>query len=215
MISDSLSGPPNTVLLVDDHAVVRAGLRALIDEDPAFAVVAEAGDGGEGVDLYERHLPDLTVLDLLMPKTDGLACAQAILERMPHAAILALTSHEGDETARRALALGVRGYLLKRHAGGNDLLAAMHGVLAGARHIPPEVGGLLADGLTGGTLSARQTEVLELFAAGLSEAGIAERLAITPGTVHLHLTHIVDRLGAAHRAEAVTTAVRRGIISLR
>lgn len=202
------------VLVADDHAIVRIGLVAVIDSDPAFQVVAQAQHGEEAVALFKEHRPDLSILDLRMPRLDGIEAARAMLAVDPAAAVVVLTSYEGDENVLRALEVGVRGYLLKQHAMGDDLLAAMHRVRAGHRHIPSEVAGMLAERLRMGGLSSRQVEVLKLIAAGRTDREIAASLKITQGTVRLHIAHIVEKLGVAHRAEAVTVALRRGILSL-
>lgn len=202
------------VLVVDDHEIVRIGLVALIESEPDFRVVAEADGGRHAVELYKEHKPDVTVMDLRMPDMDGVTAAQGILQIAPEAGIIMLTSYDGDDNVYRALEAGVRGYLLKRQAIGKDMLTAIRKVHAGQRFIPAEVATVLADHVHLPKLSSREIEVLRLVAAGKANKLIADELAISEGTVKIHLARIMDKLGVKQRTEAVTVALKRGIIEL-
>lgn len=205
---------PIRVLVVDDHEIVRIGLVALIESEPDFRVVAEADGGRHAVEMYKEHKPDVTVMDLRMPDMDGVAAAQGILQIAPEAGIIMLTSYDGDDNVYRALEAGVRGYLLKRQAIGKDMLTAIRKVHSGQRYIPPEVATVLADHVHLPKLSSREIEVLKLVASGKPNKQIADELAISEGTVKIHLARIMDKLGVKQRTEAVTVALRRGIIEL-
>jgi DNA-binding NarL/FixJ family response regulator len=209
-----MTSGPIRVMVADDHAIVRIGLVALIESEAGFEVVAEAEDGAQAIELFRTHRPDVTIMDIRMPGTDGVAAARSILEIEPGAAVIVLTSFGGDEDVFRALEAGVRGYLLKRDALGDDMLQAIRHVHEGHRFIPAEVARVLADRVGLAKLSAREVEVLRLAALGKSNREIAEQLTITEGTAKIHIGHILSKLGAGDRTEAVTLALRRGIISL-
>jgi two-component system, NarL family, response regulator len=202
------------VMVADDHAIVRIGLVSLIESEAGLAVVAEAEDGRQALDLFRAQRPDVTIMDIRMPGMDGVSAARSILEIEPAAAIIILTSFEGDEDVFRALEAGARGYLLKRDALGDDMLQAIRVVHGGQRFIPAEVARVLADRVGLAKLSGREVEVLRLVARGMSNREIAEQLTITEGTAKIHIGHILAKLGAGDRTEAVTLALRRGIISL-
>jgi DNA-binding NarL/FixJ family response regulator len=202
---------PIRVLTADDHPVVRAGVRAMIANESDIDLVAEAVDGREAVALYEEHAPDVVLMDLRMPRTDGVAATRAIMAAHPDARIVALTSYEGDADIHRALDAGARGYLLKDMLG-TEVIRAIRTVVEGKRVIPPEVAGRLADYTPRVRLTARELEVLQLAAKGMRNREIAREIGRTEGTVKEHLKHVMEKLGAGDRTTAVTLALQRGII---
>jgi DNA-binding NarL/FixJ family response regulator len=204
---------PIRVLTADDHPVVRQGVRAMIANEPDIELVAEATDGGEAVALYDAHLPDVVLMDLRMPHTDGIDATRAIVAAHPDARIVALTSYEGDADIHRALDAGARGYLLKDMLG-TEVIRAIRTVAAGRRVIPPEVAGRLAEYTPRVKLTGRELEVLGLAARGLRNREIATAIGRTEGTVKEHLKHVMEKLDANDRTEAVMHALQRGIIHL-
>jgi DNA-binding NarL/FixJ family response regulator len=202
---------PIRVLTADDHQVVRAGVRAMIANESDIDVVAEAIDGTEAVALFDEYAPDVVLMDLRMPRTDGVDATRAILAAHPNARIVALTSYEGDADIHRALDAGARGYLLKDMLG-TEVISAIRTVAAGKRFIPSEVAGRLADFTPRVKLTGRELEVLRLAAKGLRNRQIASEIGRTEGTVKEHLKHVMKKLGATDRTKAVTMALQRGII---
>jgi DNA-binding NarL/FixJ family response regulator len=202
------------VLTVDDHPVVRAGVGALIDATDDLEVVAEGSDGAEAVLLYDQHRPDVVVMDVRMPNVDGVRATRSIIESHPDARIVVLTSYEGDADVYRALQAGARGYLLKDTLGAS-LADAIRRAAAGERIIPPEIATRLAEFMVQDDLTPRELEVLELTAQGMRNRDIARAIGRTEATVKMHLKHVMQKLRVADRTEAVTLALRRGIIHLR
>jgi len=204
---------PIRVLVADDHPVVREGLVALIEHRADMTVVAQASNGQEAIALFQRHQPDVTLLDLRMPEIDGLVALAAIRETFPEARIIIVTTYEGDEDIYRSLRAGAKGYLLKdtpREA----LIEAIIAVHKGQRWIPTEVATKLAERIGMPDLTQREVEVLRLLVAGKSNKEVGEALAITEGTVKAHVNNILDKLGVSDRTQAVTTALKRGIVRL-
>jgi DNA-binding NarL/FixJ family response regulator len=201
------------ILLADDHPVVRTGVRTMLENEPDMVVVAEAADGVEIVELYERHGPDVVLMDLRMPRQDGVAAIRAIVKTHPNARIVALTSYEGDADIYRALDAGACGYLIKDMLG-DEVVGAVRGAAAGKRVIPPSVASRLAEFVPRLDLTAREQEVLQLAAKGLRNREIARVIGRTEETVKVHLKHIMAKLGVEQRTEAVTLALQRGIIHL-
>ena len=201
------------VLAVDDHPVVRTGIRAMIANESDMSVVAEAGDGNEAAALYEAQKPDVVLMDLRMPKADGIAAIRTILEAHPEARIIALTSYEGDADIYRALDAGACGYLIKDMLG-TQVVNAVRTAAAGKRVIPPEVATRLAEFTPRLDLTPREVEVLRLTAKGLGNRDIARVIGRTEETVKVHLKHVMAKLGVTARTEAVTLAIQRGIIHL-
>jgi DNA-binding NarL/FixJ family response regulator len=204
---------PIRVLTADDHQVVREGVRAMIANEPDIDVVAEACDGREAIALYDEHDPDVVLMDLRMPRTDGLDATRAIVAAHPEARIVALTSYEGDADIYRALDAGACGYLLKDMLG-TEVIRAIRTVVEGKRVIPPEIAGRLAEYTPRVNLTPRELEVLRLAAKGLRNREIAGAIGRTEATVKEHMTNLMEKLGAADRTEAVTMALQRGIIHL-
>jgi two-component system, NarL family, response regulator len=201
------------LLLVDDHPVVREGLASLLGRQEDMAVVGSASSGEEAVALCATSRPDVVLMDLRMPGKGGVEATRVIADRFPKCSVLVLTTFDGDEEIYQALRAGARGYLLK-DAHREELVDAIRGVYAGKRWIPPAVADKLAQRVAGSQLTSREVEILALVAAGNSNKRIAGRLGITEGTVKGHLNSILGKLAADDRTEAVTRAVRRGILRL-
>ncbi|MEO8335487.1 MAG: response regulator transcription factor [bacterium] len=201
------------VLIADDHPLVRAGIRAVLDLQPDMTIVAEAGDGLASVALHAEHAPDVTLMDLRMPKADGITAIRAILAATPNARILAVTTYDGDADIYHALDAGACGYLIKDMLV-QDVVNAVRAAANGRRVIPPPVAARLAEFTPRIELTARETEVLRFVAKGLRNKEIARVIGRTEGTVKTHLKSILEKLGVDDRTEAVTLALQRGIIHL-
>jgi DNA-binding NarL/FixJ family response regulator len=201
------------VLTVDDHAVVRAGIAAMIANTSDIAVVAEAEDGAHAVECYAEQRPDVVLMDLRMPKLDGVSAIRAIHDADPAARIVALTTYEGDADIYRALSAGACAYLTKDVLVG-ELVNAIRSAAAGKRVIPAAVARTLAEFTPRVDLTERELEVLRLVAKGLRNKDIARVLGRADATVKVHLKNILEKLGVADRTEAVTLALQRGVIHL-
>ena len=201
------------VLTADDHSVVRAGIAAMIANETDISVVAEAGNGEEALARYSEHHPDVVLMDLRMPKVDGVAAIRAIREADPGARIIALTTYDGDADIHRALSAGACAYLVKDVLVA-ELVTAIRGAAAGKRVIPAAVASRLAEFTPRVDLTTREVEVLRLVAKGLRNREIARVIGRTEGTVKVHLKNIHEKLGVEDRTEAVTLALQRGIIHL-
>jgi DNA-binding NarL/FixJ family response regulator len=202
-----------SILLADDHFIVRSGLVALIQSEPDMTVVAQATDGTQAVQLYMKHRPDVALIDWRMPGKGGHEAIEQIRQAHPEARILVLSACTGDEDIHRALAAGALGYVLKSSTG-DDLIPAIRAVAAGQRWVPRDVASLLAMRNSYEALSHREIEVLREIAHGLANKEIAAKLAISEHTVKDHLKNILGKLHVAARTEAVTAAVQRGIIEI-
>jgi DNA-binding NarL/FixJ family response regulator len=202
-----------TVLIVDDHPMMREGIAAVIGTQDDIRVVAEAGNGAEAVEAYRKHRPDVTLMDISMPISDGVTATIAIRNEWPDARIIMLTTYSGDAQALRALKAGAAGYLLKGLIR-TDLLEAIRSIHAGQRRILKEVAEGIAEHLTHDALSVREIEVLNGVAAGNSNRRIATTLGISEQTVKAHMKNILDKLRANDRTHAVTIALKRGIIDV-
>ncbi|HLX85581.1 MAG TPA: response regulator transcription factor [Terriglobales bacterium] len=201
------------VLTVDDHPLVREGIATLINDQADMQLVAQASTGEEAIRQFRQHRPEVVLMDVRLPDMNGIDAMIAIRGDSPEARVIMLTSSEGNVEMQRALASGARGYLLKSMAS-KDLLDAIRKVHAGKKSIPPEIAAHLADHLSDETLSAREIEVLQQIAEGNRNRDIADKLFISEGTVKVHIKHIMEKLGANDRTQAITIAVRRGIIHL-
>ncbi len=201
------------VFSVDDHALLREGIAAVITNEPDMVLVAQASTGREAVQLYQKHRPDVTLMDLRLPDMSGIDAMIAIRSGSPDARIIILTTFEGDVEMQRALEAGARGYLLKSMPP-REIVAAIRQVHAGRKSIPAEVASQLAEHLGEETLTAREIDVLSRVAGGNRNRDIAEQLVISEETVKVHMKHIMEKLGASDRTEAVAIALRRGIIPL-
>jgi DNA-binding NarL/FixJ family response regulator len=213
VVERSLTAVPIRILSVDDHPLLQEGVAALIRSQPDMELVGEAGTGRDAIQRFRETRPDVTLMDLRLPDMDGIEAMSAIRREVPGARILVLTTFEGDAEIQRALAAGACGYLLKSTPP-KELLEALRQVHAGKKRIPPEVAARLAEHVGDEALTPREVEVLREVAGGKRNRQIAERLFISEETVKVHLKHIMDKLGAQDRTEAVAIAIRRGIIQL-
>lgn len=202
-----------TILVADDHFVVRSGLVALIHSEPDMRVVAQAADGAQAVELYAQHHPNVALLDLRMPVKSGNEAIELIRRAHPDARLLVLTAYSGDEDIHKAIAAGAHGYVLKSSTG-DGLIPAIRAVAAGERWIPRDVASRLAVRNTYEELTTRELEVLRELAKGSANKEIARVLAISEHTVKDHLKSILGKLHVSARTEAVMAAVQRGIIEL-
>jgi NarL family two-component system response regulator LiaR len=202
------------VLVVDDHAVVREGLRTFLELQDGIEVVGEAGDGREGVAAAERLQPDVVLMDLLMPRLDGVGAMRELHERLPAARVIVLTSFADDENLLPAVQAGAAGYLLK-NAEPQELARAVRAAHAGEAVIDPHVAGRLLASIARPAeheaLTPRESEVLELIARGFSNKRIARELEIAEKTVKTHVGHVLAKLGVADRTQAAVHAVRAGL----
>jgi DNA-binding NarL/FixJ family response regulator len=208
-----MSTKPIRILVVDDHFMVRMGLVASLNAEPDMEVVAEVGSGEAAVEAYNRHRPNLAIMDVRLPGMDGVAATAAILREFPDAGVLMLSTHAGEEEVYRAMQAGARGYVMKSVLR-EDLLRAIRDVHAGRRHLDPIVASHLAERLSHRSLTTRELEVLRMVAKGWGNKEIANALNIAEVTVKLHVSHVLEKLNVKDRTEAATTAVQRGIISL-
>jgi DNA-binding NarL/FixJ family response regulator len=201
------------ILCVDDHPLMREGIAAIIKSQPDMQLVAEAATGKEGLEKYRQLLPDVTLMDLRLPDMSGVDCLIAIRKEFPEARIIVVTTFEGDVDVQRALEAGARAYLLKSMPH-KELVEAIRKVHAGKKSIPAAIATRLAEHLGDEALTAREIEILRCVAEGYRNREIAERLFISEETVKIHIKHVMDKLGATHRTQAVAIAVRRGIIQV-
>jgi two-component system NarL family response regulator len=203
------------VLVVDDHKVVRVGLRAMISHEPDMEVVAEAGDGPSALAAHAAHKPDVTLMDLRLPDISGADLITQIRKGDPHAKFIILTSYDAEEDVFRAISAGAHGYLLKGTFPEGILEETIRTVHAGRRVIPPEVAARLAQRLSFPALTPREKAVLELVAKGLSNREIGALLSTRPGTIKTHLERVYAKLGVGDRTAAALLAIERGLINLR
>jgi DNA-binding NarL/FixJ family response regulator len=201
------------IMVVDDHHIVRQGLVALIGTLPDMKVVAQASDGSEAVDLYRAHRPDITLMDLRLPKQNGVEAITHIREEFPSARIIVLTTFDGDEDIYRALQAGAKGYLLKGMTA-DELTDAIRTVHGGKSRIPAIVAERLAERMGGPSLTGRELDVLKRIVGGRSNKEIASDLFISEATVKTHINSILSKLGVNDRTQAATTALQRGIVHL-
>jgi DNA-binding NarL/FixJ family response regulator len=201
------------VLSVDDHPLLREGIGALVNAQPDMELVAQAGTGREAAEQYRAQKPDVTLMDLRLPDMSGVDALSAIRREFPDARVVMLTTFEGDVEIQRALSAGARGYLIKSMPP-DELVEAIRQVHAGRKRIPTEVAAQLAEHAGEETLTAREIEVLRLVADGNRNKDVGERLFISEETVKVHVKHVMEKLGASDRTEAVAIAIRRGIIQL-
>lgn len=205
---------PITVMTADDHPVFRQGIASVLASDPGFQLVGEASGGHEALALYLRLRPDLVLMDIRMPDLDGVETTQRIRQTCPHAAIVMLTTYEGDALVMRAMRAGAAGYLLKS-AARRDLLDTMRAIHAGQRHVPPLLVQAVARQQPGDELTPREIQVLELAALGKSNRLIGRQLCIAEETVKVHMKNLMAKLQANDRTHAVLIALGRGVIGLR
>ena len=199
------------VLSVDDHPLLRQGIAAIINSQEDMSLVSQASNGIEAIQQYNEHRPDVTLMDLRLPGMSGIDATIAIRAEFPDARIIMLTTSDGDVEVHRALEAGARGYLLK-NTPAQDLVEVIRQVHAGKKRIPAEVAAQLAEHMGQESLTNREVEILQQVAAGYRNRDVAERLFISEETVKSHLKHIMEKLNARDRTQAVAVAVRRGII---
>ena len=201
------------VLVVDDHPIMRVGIAAIIQATPDMTTVAQAGSGEEAVELYEKYLPDITLMDLRLPGMSGVEAIRILMARHRNAKFVVLTTYEGDEDIHQALEAGARSYIIKGMPH-DALVSALRRVQAGGRFLPTPVSRALSSRLPNSDLSAREREVLDLIVQGKSNKEIASELGISESTVKCHVSVILMRLNVTDRTQAVVTALQRGLVHL-
>ncbi|HEX3741303.1 MAG TPA: response regulator transcription factor [Terriglobales bacterium] len=202
-----------TILVADDHPMVREGLVSLINREPDMRVVAEAGNGREAIEQFVKHFPDVTLLDLRMSVVDGMSALVSICDKEPSARIAIVTSYELEEDIYRALRAGALGYILK-DVTPEQLRECIHTVAEGRTWVPPQIGAKLARRVSDHELTHRETQVLNAVAAGKSNKEIGAAFNISEATIKVHMTHILEKLRVTGRTEAINVAVKRGLVHL-
>jgi len=201
------------ILSVDDHALLRGGVAALVADQPDMKIVAECANGREAIQQFRAHLPDVTLMDLQMPEMSGLDAIIAIRGEFPDARIIVLTTYAGDVQVLRALHAGARAYLLKNSVH-NELLDTIRAVHSGKKTLSPQISYELAEHATDDALTKAEIDVLHLIAAGNANKQIADRLSVTEDTVKGRVKNILSKLGANDRTHAAVIGLKRGIIEL-
>ena len=201
------------VLVVDDHPIMRVGIAAIIQATPDMTTVAQAGSGEEAIELFEKHLPDVTLMDLRLPGMSGVDAIRAVIAQHHNAKFVVLTTYEGDEDIHQALEAGARSYIIKGMPH-DALVSAVRRVHAGGRFLPSPVSRALSSRIPNSELSAREREVLDLIVQGRSNKEIATDLGISESTVKCHVSVILMRLNVTDRTHAVVTALQRGLVHL-
>jgi len=213
MTHDGTVSNPIRVLTVDDHPLMREGIAAVIQGQPDIVIVGEATSGVEAIEEFRQHLPDVTLMDLQMPKMRGIEAIEAIREEHPDARIVVLTTYKGDAQALAALRAGASGYLLKSMLR-KDLLDTIRSVHAGRKCIPPEIAAEIAEHAGEERLTVREVQVLRHVADGGANKQVAAQLFISEETVKAHMKSILSKLHAKDRTHAVTIALKRGILDI-
>jgi len=201
------------ILCVDDHPLLRKGIGTIINSEPDMVLIAEASNGPDAIDIFRRQQPDVTLMDLRLPGMSGVDATIAIRAEFPNARIIVLTTFEGDVEIQRAFRAGARAYMLKTMPT-EEMVQVIRQVYAGKRCVPPEIAAVLAEHYSDDDLTTREIEVLRQIAGGNRNRDIAKSLFISEQTVKSHISHILEKLGANDRAEAVVIGTRRGIIRL-
>ncbi len=201
------------ILCVDDHEILREGLTAVIATQPDMRVVAVAADGRSAIDLFRQHRPDITLMDLRLPGMSGSDAILAIRGEFPKARVIVLTTYDGSEDVHRALQAGARGYLLKE-ALRKELIDAIRIVHDGGTWLSPSVAQRLAQAIVHTDLTAREREILGCIVRGRSNREIGIDLGVSEGTIRIHVSHILGKLGVSDRTQAAVAAIERGIVHL-
>src|SRR5438552_6502561 len=203
----------STVLVVDDHALLRTGVANIINQEADLRVVAEAGNGVEAIEAYERYHPDVTLLDLRMPVMEGVEAVRQIRERDPRARVIVLTTYDTDDEIARALKAGAKAYVLK-DISADDLIRCIRDVLAGKTYLAPAAAAKLAEGVTRVRLTPREMAALRLLADGKANKEVATALDIAKRTVKTPLGHLLEKQGVTSPTEAIKVETRRGLVRL-
>jgi DNA-binding NarL/FixJ family response regulator len=201
------------ILCVDDHPLFREGIAAVIAHQKDMQLVAMAATANEAIEEFRRHEPDVTLMDLRLPDMSGISALALIRTDFPEARVIMLTTFAGDVEIQRALLAGARGYLLKSTPR-EELVEVIRKVHSGRKHLPNEVAQSLAEHISSDSLTERELEVLQQIAKGERNRDIGERLSISEETVKVHIKHIMDKLGAKDRTQAVAIGIRRGVIHI-
>jgi two-component system, NarL family, response regulator len=207
------TGSKIRILIVDDHPVVRAGLASMLSTQEAFEVVGAAWNGQEAIAFIERHKPAVMMLDLRMPGLNGIETLEALRNLPSPPRVIVLTNFETDEDIYRAVQAGAHGYLLKSTSQ-QEIVEAIRAVASGKRHFPPRIATRLAQRMSRAHLTARELEILEMTAKGLTNKQIGTALEISANTARNHVNKIIEKLEVADRTEAVTTAIQLGILDV-
>lgn len=201
------------IMIVDDHPVVRAGLTSMLSTQPGFVVAGSAANGAEAIALADSTAPDIILLDLRMPGMTGIEVLRALQQKGTTSRAIVLTSFETDEDIYQAVQAGAQGYLLK-NSSQQELVGAIRAVHAGQRHLPPRITARLAERMMRSALTGRELEVLKMLLKGLTNKQIARALSISGNTARNHVNSIIEKLEVADRTEAVTLALRQGLVQL-
>lgn len=211
MINVVSPGVTISVMIADDHPITRDGLALILRSEPGISVLAQAGDGLEAVECYRASRPDVAILDLQMPRLNGLGATREIMREFPKARILLFTTYDGDEDIYRAMHAGARGYILK-DAAQDDLFKAIRAIHDGQRYLSPPVGAKLAESQVSRGLTDRERQILKLLAEGQANKEISAITGISESTVKTHVASIIEKLGVKSRTEAALVAEKRGFL---
>jgi two-component system NarL family response regulator len=211
MIAAGSTGATISVIIADDHPITRDGLALILRSEPGISVLGQAGDGLEAVECYRAARPDVAILDLQMPRLNGLGATREIMSEFPKARILLFTTYDGDEDIYRAMHAGARGYILK-DAAQEDLFKAIRAIHAGQRYLSPPVGAKLAESQVSRGLTDRERQILKLLAEGQANKEISAVTGISESTVKTHVASIIEKLGVRSRTEAALVADKRGFL---
>lgn len=209
----SVEKRPIRVMICEDHVIVREGVVSLLEAHEDFEVIAEAGDGQRAIELFRQSPPDVTLMDLRMPKLDGVEVIRTLRREFPDSRFLVLTTYDTEDDVTRALHAGASGYLLKgtNRATLRDAIRLIH---AGRRYIPSEIADRVIPGAAAVELTDREVEVLRRIAEGLSNREISEQLGISESTVKTHVNHLLGKLGVTDRTKALVLALKRGLVHI-